>query len=62
MGADFVAVKNYSTPSILVAIGQRYHVIVEADPQGPNGGEDAGSAQSKLVALILLHKVKMATI
>lgn len=41
VGADFVPIENYSTPSILVAIGQRYHVIVEADPQGPQGGEDA---------------------
>ena len=39
VGADFVPVKDYSTKSILVAIGQRYHVIVEADPQGPKGGE-----------------------
>ena len=31
VGADFVPINSYSTPSILVAIGQRYHVIVEAD-------------------------------
>ena len=35
VGADFVPIYNYSTQSILVAIGQRYHVIVEADqPEG----------------------------
>lgn len=38
MGADFVPIHNYSTTSILVAIGQRYHVIVEADPQDPQEG------------------------
>ena len=38
VGADFVPIHNYSTTSILVAIGQRYHVIVEADPQDPQEG------------------------
>ena len=33
VGADFVPIKSYSTASILVAIGQRYHVIVEADQE-----------------------------
>ncbi|KAK5659545.1 hypothetical protein OQA88_747 [Cercophora sp. LCS_1] len=36
VGADFVSIQNYSTSGILVGIGQRYHVIVTADPQ-PNG-------------------------
>jgi hypothetical protein len=30
VGADFVPIHNYNTDSILVGIGQRYHVIVEA--------------------------------
>ena len=30
-------IQNYTTESILVAIGQRYHVIVEANPD-PSGG------------------------
>jgi len=33
VGADFVPIVNYSTNSVLVGIGQRYHVIVEANPQ-----------------------------
>ena len=31
VGADFVPIHNYTTESILVGIGQRYHVIVEAN-------------------------------
>ena len=31
--ADFVPIHNYTTKSVMVAIGQRYHVIVEADPE-----------------------------
>lgn len=37
VGADFVPIKGYTTSNILVGIGQRYHVIVEADPQANNG-------------------------
>lgn len=37
VGADFVPIHNYSTTSVLVGIGQRYHVIVEANPD-PTGG------------------------
>ncbi|KAL8823326.1 MAG: hypothetical protein Q9191_005957 [Dirinaria sp. TL-2023a] len=32
IGADFVPIEPYNTSSVLVAIGQRYHVIVEANP------------------------------
>lgn len=39
--ADFVPVVNTTrVSSILVAIGQRYHVIVEAEPQGENIPDD----------------------
>ncbi|KAL8790997.1 MAG: hypothetical protein Q9195_006071 [Heterodermia aff. obscurata] len=31
--ADFVPIHSYTTKSVMVAIGQRYHVIVEADPE-----------------------------
>lgn len=37
VGADFVPILNYTTKSVLVAIGQRYHVIVVANPD-PSGG------------------------
>ncbi|KAJ4301509.1 hypothetical protein N0V90_003602 [Kalmusia sp. IMI 367209] len=30
--ADFVPIKPYTTNSVLIGIGQRYHVIVEANP------------------------------
>ncbi|MCJ1455268.1 hypothetical protein MMC28_005622 [Mycoblastus sanguinarius] len=33
VGADFVPVLPYRRESILVAIGQRYHIVVIADPQ-----------------------------
>ncbi|KAK4158983.1 multicopper oxidase-domain-containing protein [Cladorrhinum sp. PSN259] len=33
VGADFVPIHSYTTSNILVGIGQRYHVIVTADPQ-----------------------------
>jgi hypothetical protein len=37
--ADFVPVQPFTTHSVLVAIGQRYNVIVEAKPQtSPSGG------------------------
>ncbi|KAK3178645.1 hypothetical protein OEA41_000782 [Lepraria neglecta] len=39
VGADFVPVMPYRRESILVAIGQRYHVIVEADPQDPKSAD-----------------------
>lgn len=32
VGSDFVPIRPYSTSSVLVGIGQRYHVIVEAKP------------------------------
>jgi FtsP/CotA-like multicopper oxidase with cupredoxin domain len=32
IGADFVPIKPYTTDHVLVGIGQRYHVIVEAQP------------------------------
>jgi len=38
IGADFVAIRPYSETSILVGIGQRYHVIVEADPEAYDEG------------------------
>jgi FtsP/CotA-like multicopper oxidase with cupredoxin domain len=36
IGADFVPIHNYSTHSLLVGIGQRYHIVVEANPIGPH--------------------------
>lgn len=36
IGADFVPILPYTTDSVLVGIGQRYHVIVEANPAGIN--------------------------
>ncbi|KAF2115369.1 multicopper oxidase-domain-containing protein [Lophiotrema nucula] len=35
VGADFVPIHHYTTTSILVGIGQRYHVIVEANDTIP---------------------------
>ena len=32
VGTDFVPIHNYTNTSVLVGIGQRYHVIVEAKP------------------------------
>lgn len=32
VGADFVPIHPYTTNSVLVGIGQRYHVVVEAKP------------------------------
>lgn len=32
VGTDFVPIHNYTNTSVLVEIGQRYHVIVEAKP------------------------------
>ena len=32
--SDFVAIQPYTTKSVLIGIGQRYNVIVSADPQG----------------------------
>lgn len=42
VGADFVPLEPYWNTSILVAIGQRYHVIVEAEPDFSfdNGTDD----------------------
>lgn len=39
VGADFVPINSYTNESILVGIGQRYHVIVEAKPNlvSPDG-------------------------
>jgi hypothetical protein len=34
--ADFVPIQPYSTHAILVGIGQRYNLIVEANPIGPD--------------------------
>ena len=34
IGADFVPITPYKTKSVLVGIGQRYHVIVTAKPDG----------------------------
>ncbi|KAG8531337.1 uncharacterized protein KY384_002966 [Bacidia gigantensis] len=36
VSADFVAIEPYTTSSILVGIGQRYNVIVEANPVSNN--------------------------
>ena len=36
VSADFVPIQPYSTHAILVGIGQRYNLIVEANPIGPN--------------------------
>jgi hypothetical protein len=32
ISADFVPIRNYTTSSVLVGIGQRYNVVVEANP------------------------------
>lgn len=41
VGADFVPIEPYWNTSVLVGIGQRYHVIVEADPDFTfNNGTD----------------------
>jgi hypothetical protein len=37
VGADFVPIHNYTTTSVLIGIGQRYHVIVEAKPVPDDG-------------------------
>jgi FtsP/CotA-like multicopper oxidase with cupredoxin domain len=37
--ADFVPIYPYSNTSVLVGIGQRYHVIVEANPQPNQDGD-----------------------
>ena len=40
IGADFVPINPYKNTSVLVGIGQRYHVIVEAsDPLHEKGGD-----------------------
>lgn len=38
VGADFVPIIPYNATSVLVGIGQRYHIIVEANPH-PNGDQ-----------------------
>lgn len=37
-GADFVPITPYYNTSVLVGIGQRYHVIVQANPVSDGGG------------------------
>ena len=37
--ADFVPIKSYDNTSVLIGIGQRYHVIVEAKPQRNQDGD-----------------------
>lgn len=37
VGADFVPIHDYNTSAVLVGIGQRYNVIVHADPKCPAG-------------------------
>ena len=34
VGADFVPIKPYVTDHVVVGIGQRYHIIIEAQPKG----------------------------
>ena len=36
--ADFVPIRGYTTTNLLIGIGQRYNIIVEADPNAP--GDD----------------------
>lgn len=38
VGADFVPIHPYTNQSVLVGIGQRYHVIVTADPKANEDG------------------------
>lgn len=38
VGADFVPIHPYTNKSVLVGIGQRYHVIVTADPEPDEDG------------------------
>ena len=40
VGADFVPIEPYDTDSVLIGIGQRYHVIVEAKPTGDNRSKE----------------------
>jgi FtsP/CotA-like multicopper oxidase with cupredoxin domain len=42
IGADFVPIQPYTNNSVLIGIGQRYHVIVEANPlkHSPDGKEN----------------------
>lgn len=42
VGADFVPIHPYMNTSVLVGIGQRYHVIVTADPISNPGSPIAG--------------------
>ena len=37
--ADFVPIRPYTNTSVLIGIGQRYHVIVKAEPQGNQDGD-----------------------
>ena len=39
VGADFVPINNYTNSTVLIGIGHRYHVIVEADPQAYQSGD-----------------------
>lgn len=41
ISADFVPIEPYYTTSVLVGIGQRYNIIVEANPQGGEENEIA---------------------
>ncbi|KAL8929073.1 MAG: hypothetical protein Q9172_000616 [Xanthocarpia lactea] len=37
MSSDFVPIHPYVTDHVVVGIGQRYHVVVEANPKNPDG-------------------------
>ncbi|KAL8637645.1 MAG: hypothetical protein Q9228_005105 [Teloschistes exilis] len=44
MSSDFVPIKPYVTDHVVVGIGQRYHVVVEASPHNPDGSVNNGTA------------------
>ncbi|KAI9845232.1 MAG: hypothetical protein M1837_004987 [Sclerophora amabilis] len=40
IGSDFVPIEPYNTSSVLVGIGQRYHVVLQADPIKQSPGDN----------------------
>ncbi|KAL9582234.1 MAG: hypothetical protein Q9212_003409 [Teloschistes hypoglaucus] len=44
MSSDFVPIKPYVTDHVVVGIGQRYHIVVEASPEKPDGSAHEGNA------------------
>ncbi|KAI4200170.1 MAG: hypothetical protein LQ350_004131 [Teloschistes chrysophthalmus] len=44
MSSDFVPIQPYVTDHVVVGIGQRYHIVVEASPEKPDGSAHEGDA------------------